>query len=80
MASDESDLRARALELMGDAFLVHLIDGRSFTVSFTDLPELEAATEGERAAWLLQDGGRRVYWPLLFATATMETLLGLQGR
>ncbi len=71
------EARARSLEFVPDAFVVHLQDGRSLTVPLEWFPWLRDATEAQRSRWELIDPGFGIHWPELDEDISVAGLLGL---
>ena len=69
--------RARAVELVPDAFVVHLEDGRSLTVPLEWFPRLRDATPEHRENWRLIGRGIGIHWPELDEDISVAGLLGL---
>lgn len=69
--------RARALEFVPDALVVHLQDGRSLAVPLEWFPRLRDATPDQRGRWELSGGGLGVHWPDLDEDLSVPGLLGL---
>jgi hypothetical protein len=69
--------RARAVELVPDAFMVHLEDGRSLTVPLEWFPRLRDATPEHRENWRLIGRGIGIHWPELDEDISVAGLLGL---
>lgn len=71
------EARARSLEFIPDAFVVHLQDGRSLTVPLEWFPWLRDATEEQRNHWELIGPGFGIHWPDLDEDISVAGLLGL---
>lgn len=69
--------RARAVEFVPDAFVVHLEDGRSLTVPLEWFPRLREATPEQRGRWRLIGPGTGIHWPDLDEDISVAGLLGL---
>lgn len=69
--------RARTVEFVPDAFVVHLQDGRSLTVPLEWFPLLRDATPEQRSRWELSGGGIGIHWPDLDEDISVPGLLGL---
>lgn len=69
--------RARAIEFVGDAFVVHLLDGRSLTVPLEWFPRLRDATTEQRARFEFSGHGYGIHWPELDEDLSVPGLLGL---
>jgi hypothetical protein len=65
------------VDFTADALVVRLLDGRSLSVPLSWLPRLESATEVERRAFELVDGGEEIRWPALDEDLSVPGLLGL---
>lgn len=71
------EARARSLEFIPDAFVVHLQDGRSLTVPLEWFPWLRDATEEQRNHCELIGLGFGIHWPDLDEDISVAGLLGL---
>jgi len=71
------DARARSVEFIPDAFVVHLQDGRSLTVPIEWFPRLRDATPEQRNRWELLGPGLGIHWPDLDEDISVAGLLGL---
>lgn len=69
--------RARSVDFIPDAFVVHLEDGRSLTVPLEWFPWLRDATDEQRKRWELIGPGFGIHWPDLDEDITVAGLLGL---
>ncbi len=69
--------RARSVEFVPDAFVVHLEDGRSLSVPLEWFPLLRDATPEQRARWELIGPGIGIHWPELDEDVSVAGLLGL---
>jgi hypothetical protein len=69
--------RARALEFIPDAFVVHLLDGRSLTVPLEWFPRLRDATPEQRSHYEFSGRGYAIHWPELDEDISVPGLLGL---
>lgn len=69
--------RARALEFVPDAFVVHLLDGRSLTVPIEWFPRLRDATPEQRSRYEFSGQGYAIHWPELDEDISVPGLLGL---
>jgi len=69
--------RARSLDFVEDAFVVHLQDGRSLTVPLEWFPRLRDATPEQRARYELSGRGYGIHWPELDEDISVPGLLGL---
>ena len=56
------EARARGVEFVPDAFVVHLQDGRSLTVPIEWFPRLRDATPQQRNHWRLIGPGIGIHW------------------
>ena len=71
------DARARRVEFIPDALVVHLEDGRSLTVPLEWFPRLRDATPAARNRWELIGRGLGIHWPDLDEDLSVAGLLGL---
>jgi hypothetical protein len=69
--------RARSLEFITDAFVVHLEDGRSLTIPLEWFPRLRDATPEQRNRWELIGPGFGIHWPEIEEDISVVGLLGL---
>jgi len=69
--------RARTVELVPDALVVHLEDGRSLTVPLEWFPRLRDATPEQRENWKLTGPGIGIHWPDIDEDISVAGLLGL---
>ncbi len=69
--------RARALEFVPDALVVHLYDGRSLSVPLEWFPRLRDASPAQLARYELSGGGLGLHWPELDEDLSVPGLLGL---
>jgi hypothetical protein len=69
--------RARSLEFITDAFVVHLEDGRSLTIPLEWFPRLRDATPEQRNRWVLIGPGFGIHWPEIEEDISVVGLLGL---
>jgi hypothetical protein len=69
--------RARGLEFVPDAFVVHLEDGRSLTVPLEWFPRLRDASPEQRGHWELIGPGFGIRWPEIDEDISVAGLLGL---
>ncbi|HKC11460.1 MAG TPA: DUF2442 domain-containing protein [Vicinamibacteria bacterium] len=69
--------RAREVEFVADAFVVHLEDGRSLTVPLEWFPRLRDASPEQRNRWRLIGPGTGIHWPDLDEDISVAGLLGL---
>jgi hypothetical protein len=72
-----SNTRANSLKFIHGAFVVYLLDDRSFTVPLKAVPEIASATVAQRSRWELAEQGQRIRWPSLALEVTVCSLLGL---
>lgn len=77
MSSVVSRPRARALEFLEDAFVVHLEDGRSLTVPLEWFPRLRDATPKQRTRYEFSGRGHGIHWSELDEDISVPGLLGL---
>jgi len=71
------EARARSVEFVADAFVVHLVDGRSLTVPLQWFPRLRDATPDQRGHWRLIGSGTGIHWPDIDEDISVAGLLGL---
>jgi hypothetical protein len=71
------DARARGIEFIPDALVVHLEDRRSLTVPLEWFPRLRDATAAARNRWELVGHGLAIHWPELDEDLSVAGLLGL---
>ena len=69
--------RARSIDFVPDAFVVHLEDGRSLTVPLEWFPRLRDATPEVRMHWELIGPGLGIHWPEIDEDISVAGLLGL---
>jgi hypothetical protein len=69
--------RARSVDFIPDAFVVHLEDGRSLTVPLEWFPRLRAATPEQRSHWKLIGRGIGIQWPEIDEDISVPRLFGL---
>ncbi len=69
--------RARGVEFIADALVVHLEDGRSLTVPLEWFPRLRDATPAEQGEWEPIGPGIGIHWPALDEDLSVAGLLGL---
>jgi len=69
--------RARSIDFIPDAFVVHLEDGRSLTVPLEWFPRLRDAPPEQRNRWELIGPGLGVHWPDIDEDVSVARLLGL---
>ena len=72
-----SQPRARSVDFVEDAFVVHLQDGRSLTVPLEWFPRLRDATPEQRGRYELSGRGYGIHWPELDEDISVPGLLGL---
>lgn len=75
--SVNSQPRARTLEFVPDAFVVHLQDGRSLTVPIEWFPRLRDATPEQRNRFEFSGSGYGIHWPEIDEDISVPGLLGL---
>jgi len=71
------DARARTIEFIPDALVVHLEDGRSLTIPLEWFPRLRDGTAGARGRWELIGRGLGIHWPELDEDLSVAGLLGV---
>jgi hypothetical protein len=71
------DARARGIDLIPDARVVQLEDGRSLTVPLEWFPRLRDPTPAARDRWELMGLGLGIHWPELDEDLSVVGLLGL---
>lgn len=71
------EARARGVEFIPDALVVHLQDGRSLTVPIEWFPRLRDATPEQRNRWRLIGPGIGIHWPDIDEDISVAGLLGL---
>jgi hypothetical protein len=69
--------RARGVDFVTDAFVVHLQDGRSLSVPLEWFPRLRDATREQLSLWELIGSGVGIHWPDLDEDISVAGLLGL---
>ncbi len=69
--------RARAVDFEADAFVVHLLDGRSLTVPLEWFPRLRDASPEQRTRYEFSGHGYAVHWPEIDEDISVPGLLGL---
>jgi hypothetical protein len=69
--------RATGLDFTEDALVMRLEDGRSLSVPLAWLPRLKNASEKQRHAYELLDGGEEIRWEALDEDLSVAGLLGL---
>lgn len=69
--------RARTIEFVPDAFVVHLQDGRSLIVPFAWFPRLRDATPEQRKRYEFSGSGYGIHWPEIDEDISVPGLLGL---
>jgi len=77
LAASPPEPRARSIEFVPDAFVVHLEDGRSLTVPLEWFPRLRDATPEQRSRWTLIGPGIGIYWPEIDEDISVPRLFGL---
>lgn len=71
------EARARRVEFVPDAFVVHLQDGRSLTVPIEWFPRLRDATPEQRNRYEFSGHGYGIHWPDIDEDISVPGLLGL---
>ena len=71
------DPRARGIEFVTDAFIVHLEDGRSLTVPLDWFPRLRYATAAQRTHYEVVGRGVAIHWPDIDEDISVPRLFGL---
>ena len=69
--------RARMVEFVPDAFVVHLLDGRSLTVPIEWFPRLRDASPDQRTHFEFSGHGYAIHWPDIDEDISVPGLLGL---
>jgi hypothetical protein len=69
--------RARSIDFIADAFVVHLQDGRSLTVPLEWFPRLRDATPEQRSHYEMSGRGYGIHWPDIDEDISVPGLLGL---
>lgn len=69
--------RATVVDFTKDALVVRFEDGRSLSVPLAWLPRLKNATDKQRRAYDLLDGGEEIHWEALDEDLSVAGLLGL---
>jgi hypothetical protein len=69
--------RARTVEFVTDAFVVHLEDGRSLSVPLEWFPRLRDATPEQRNNWRFIGPGTGIHWSDIDEDISVAGLLGL---
>jgi hypothetical protein len=69
--------RARGLEFVLDALVVHLEDGRSLSVPLDWFPRLRDATPGQRSNYEMVGHGIAIHWPEIDEDISVPRLFGL---
>lgn len=77
LAARPPEPRARKLEFVQGAFIVHLEDGRSLTVPLDWFPRLRDATPEQRQRYELIGLGIGVHWPDIDEDVSVPRLFGL---
>jgi hypothetical protein len=70
------DARARTIEFVPDALVVHLENGRSLIVPLEWFPRLREATAKAWERWELIGRGLGIHWPDLDEDLSVAGLLG----
>ena len=68
------EARARGVEFVADAFIVHLQDGRSLSVPIEWFPSLRDATPQQRNNWRLIGPGIGIHWSDIDEAFEIEVL------
>ena len=68
--------RAREVEFVPDAFVVHLEDGRSLSVPLEWFPRLRDASSEQRANYVLIGPGIGIHWPEIDEDISVPRLFG----
>jgi hypothetical protein len=76
-ASPADRPRARTLDFVPDAFVVHLLDGRSLTVPLEWFPRLRDASPEQRTRYEFSGHGYAIHWPEIDEDISVPGLLGL---
>ena len=69
--------RATAVDFTDDSLVVRLQDGRSLSIPLAWLPRLKQASDKDRRAYELLDGGEEIRWEALDEDLSVAGLLGL---
>jgi hypothetical protein len=69
--------RAWTIEFEPDAFVVHLLDGRSLTVPLERFPRLRDASPEQRNRYEFSGHGYAIHWPEIDEDISVPGLLGL---
>ncbi len=69
--------RATRVDFVDDALVLRLEDGRSVSAPLAWLPRLKNATDEERRAYQLVDGGEEIRWEGIDEDLSVAGLLGL---
>jgi hypothetical protein len=69
--------RARKVEFVPDAFVVHLEDGRSLTVPLEWFPRLRDASPEQRADYEIIGPGIGIHWAEIDEDISVPRLFGL---
>jgi hypothetical protein len=77
LVSSPPEPRARKVDFVPDAFVVHLEDGRSLTVPLEWFPSLRDATPEQRANYELIGPGIGIHWPEIDEDISVPRLFGL---
>jgi hypothetical protein len=77
LVANPPEPRARNVDFIPDAFVVHLEDGRSLTVPLEWFPSLRDATPEQRANYELIGPGIGIHWPEIDEDISVPRLFGL---
>jgi hypothetical protein len=77
LAASPPEPRARSVDFIPDAIVVHLEDGRSLTVPLEWFPSLRDATAEQRANYELIGPGIGIHWPEIDEDISVPRLFGL---
>ena len=69
--------RARTIDFVPDALVVHLQDGRSLTVPLEWFPRLRDASPEQRTRYEFSAHGYAIHWPEIDEDISVPGLLGL---
>ena len=69
--------RARGIEFVADALVVHLEDGRSLAVPLEWFPRLRDATPEQRSHYAMVGHGIAIHWPEIDEDISVPRLFGL---
>jgi hypothetical protein len=70
--------RARRIEFVPDALVVHLEDGRSLSVPLEWFPRLRDATPAQRSRYEMVGHGIAIHWPEIDEDISVPRLFGLR--